>query len=346
MSQLGAGIIGLGVGEQHLQALDAHPDCHVAAIADLDPGKLDAVGERYPQARCYARAEALVDDPNVNLVVVASYDDAHHDQITRAIRAGKHVFAEKPLCTGENELAEIRAALAANPGVRLTSNTILRMSPRFQTLRADIASGEMGELYYAEADYDYGRLHKLTEGWRGRIPDYSVMLGGGVHMVDLLLWLTGRRAVEVFAVGNQLCSRDTDFKNPDMVVATLRFDNDMIAKVSANFGCTRPHFHRVMIYGTRATFENGADFAHLYRSRDPNVPPEKVDTPYPGVHKGALIPGFIDAILGRGPAVVVEEDVFSAMDTCFAIDRSLRQRQPVSIPPSFKSSERLVNEQR
>lgn len=340
MSQLGAGIIGLGVGEQHLQALAEHPDCHVAAIADLDADRLNSVGTRFPSARRYARAEELIDDADVNLVVVASYDDAHYAQIMQAIRSGKHVFAEKPLCCSEAELSDIREALAANPGVRLTSNTILRMSPRFQKLREDVVSGEMGDLYYAEADYDYGRLQKLTDGWRGRIPDYSVMLGGGIHMVDLLLWLTGRRVVEVYAVGNRLCSRGSGFKNQDMVVATLQFEDDMVAKVSANFGCIKPHFHRVTVYGTRATFENGADFALMYRSRDPNVAPEKVRTAYPGVHKGALIPGLVDAITGRGRAVVEEKDVFATMEACFAIDLSLHRRQPVSIPLSPQSTER------
>ena len=344
MSKLSAGIIGLGVGEQHLQALMKHPDCRVTAIADLDPEKMATVATHYPQLRCHAHADALIDDPEVNLVVVASYDDAHYSQILRAIRSGKHVFAEKPLCTGDEQLAVIRAALTANPGVRLSCNTILRMSPRFRELRDAIAAGEMGTIYYAEADYDYGRLHKLTEGWRGRIRDYSVMLGGGVHMVDLLLWLTGRQVVEVFAVGNGLCSRGSGLENPDMVMATLRFDDGMIAKVSANFGCVKPHFHRVMVYGTQATFENGVECAHLYRSRDAETPPEELCTPYPGVHKGALIPGFIDTILGRGRAEVEEDDVFATMDVCFAIDRSLRERRPVAISSTAIKSERLVNE--
>ena len=54
-------------------------------------------------------------------------------------------------------------------------------------MRELIAAGELGELFHLEGDYDYGRRHKLTDGWRGRIPYYSVVLGGAIHMVDLLL---------------------------------------------------------------------------------------------------------------------------------------------------------------
>ena len=53
-----------------------------------------------------------------------------------------------------------------------------------------------------------------------------------------------------------------------------------------------------------------------------------IDTKYPGMTKGDLIPGFIDAILGRGKAVVEEDDVFSAMSVCLTIDKSLITGKP------------------
>ena len=53
-----------------------------------------------------------------------------------------------------------------------------------------IAEGVFGNIYYIEADYNYGRLKKLTHGWRSKVPNYSVTLGGGIHMLDLVLWIT------------------------------------------------------------------------------------------------------------------------------------------------------------
>ena len=55
-------------------------------------------------------------------------------------------------------------------------------------------AGDYGRAYYVEADYNYGRLWKLTDGWRGEIPFYSVVYGGAVHMIDLVCWL--RNATE------------------------------------------------------------------------------------------------------------------------------------------------------
>jgi len=331
MQRLRAGVIGLGVGERHIDGFRRAVGVDVVALCDMDPAKQAMARDRYPDCNVYARADELLDDPQIDVVAIASYDHHHASQIVRAFAAGKHVFSEKPLCVSEAELSTIREAQIRRPGLRLSTNTVLRMSPRFRDLRDRIRRGELGRLFYAEADYNYGRLAKLKDGWRGQIPDYSVMLGGGVHMVDLLLWLSGRRVVEVVASGNKLCSEGYGFTTPDMVVAILRFDDGMLGKVSANFGCVYPHFHKLAVYGTEATFENGHDGASLYRSRDRDVPPDRIDTPYPGIEKGDLIPGFIDSIRGLARAEIEEDEVFATMEVCLAIDRSWREGVSVRV---------------
>lgn len=331
MKKLRAGVIGLGVGEQHIAGY-RRANVEVVALCDLDAEKRAMAAAKYPQCAIHQSAEDLITTPDVDVVSIASFDHHHAAQIVRALDLGKHVFCEKPLCTTEAELQDIRSALARNPGTRLSTNTILRMSPRFRDLRGRIQRSELGRLYYVEADYNYGRLHKLQEGWRGDIADYSVMLGGGIHMVDLLLWLSGRGVVEVSASGNKICSAGYNFTTPDMVVAILRFDDGMLGKVAANFGCVYPHFHKLSVYGTEATFENGQDTASLYNSRDRDTPKtEKIDTAYPGIEKGDLIPGFIEAIRGTGSAEIGEEEVFATMAVCLAIDRSLREGRPVAV---------------
>ena len=332
MKKLRAGVIGLGVGEQHIHGYRRAANVDVVALCDLDSGKRARAAAKYPQCALHETAEALIAAPDIDVVSIASFDHHHAAQIVQALNLGKHVFCEKPLCTTEAELHYIRSALASNLGTRLSTNTILRMSPRFRDLRQSIQRNELGRLYYVEADYNYGRLHKLQEGWRGSIPDYSVMLGGGIHMVDLLLWLSGRRVVEVSAYGNKICSEGYNFTTPDMVVAILRFDDGMLGKVAANFGCVYPHFHKLSVYGTQATFENGQDTASLYNLRGCDTPTsEKIDTAYPGIEKGDLIPSFIDAIRGTGSAEIGEEEVFATMEVCLAIDRSLREGKPVAM---------------
>lgn len=331
MSKLNVGVVGLGVGEQHLIGLEAHDDCRVIGISDIDTGKLEEVGARHAGVPRFSSPDALIDCEELDMVVIASYDHAHFDQVVRAVGAGKHVFVEKPLCTQLPELVRIRECLDERPGVRLSTNTVLRKSPRFRELHASVRAGDLGRIYYLEADYNYGRLEKLTNGWRGRSPGYSVMLGGGVHMVDLVLWLSGARAKECYAVGNRICSEGTSYEGYDMVLANIRMEDETIAKVSANFGCVYPHFHQVSLYGTKGTFVNGTDSARLYRSRDRTYPPDEIKTPYPGVPKHALLPSFVDAILGRGQAEIEERDVFETMRVCFAIEKSLSEGKPVDM---------------
>lgn len=323
--KLGVGVIGLGIGQALASALDSHPDCRLAALCDIDEARLAAVASRYRGAHRHGSAEALIDDPAVQIVVVASYDYNHAAQVLRALGAGRHVFCEKPMCVSEEEASAIRTALEHAPCLRLSTNTILRKSPRFEALHRQIARGEMGRLFLVEADYNYGRLHKLTEGWRGDRSDYSVMLGGGIHMADLLLWLVGSPVIEVSAYGNAIAGKDAGsrFGGNDLAVALLRFADGTIGKVAANFGCVYPHFHRLIVYGTKATFENALPHALLYRSRDPAQAPDCIEDAYPGAGKGDLIPSFIDAVLGRGRAVVDEEDVFATLSLCFTIERAI-----------------------
>lgn len=337
MNTIGVGVIGLGVGERHAHAFHRHPECEVRALCDHDAGRLDSVAGKFPGAHRYADAAALIDDPAVSVVSVASYDQDHHAQIVHALRAGKHVFAEKPLCLSTAQLDDIRDAWREGGGeVRLSTNTILRRSPRFAWLRDTIGRGDLGDVYCVEADYVYGRLHKLIDGWRGQIPGYSVMLGGGIHLVDLVLWLTGERPVQVTAFASGRASSGTGFRGNDMAMALLRFESGLLAKIGANFASVHPHFHRLLVYGTRATFENAAEHAAeralLWTGREAETVPEKVFQPYPGVDKGDMLPTFIDAVRGRGEPDVTEEEVFAAMATCLAVDDSIAAGgTPVSV---------------
>lgn len=331
MSRLRAAVIGLGVGEKLAETVATLPDCKLTALCDLDRAKLEAVGARWPSASRTTNADEVLRDANVDLVCIASFDDHHFPQVMAALENGKHVFVEKPFVQCESEASAVRDALQSRPSLRLSSNLILRKSPRFADLRRRIDAGDLGRLYYLEGDYNYGRLHKIVEGWRGKLDFYSAVQGGGVHVVDLLMWLARDRIVEVFAVGNAIASEGSGFRNFDMVVSTLKFAGGAVGKLGVNFGCVFPHFHPMAIYGTKATFVNAPGGASLYQSRDPAVAPTGIDAEYPGTHKGDLIASFIDAILGRGEAEVTERDVFDSLAVCFAIEKSAHTGTPVRV---------------
>lgn len=331
MKRLKVGIIGLGVGEQHISGYEKHPNCEVVSLCDFSGEKLRMAGKKYPGLKLTKLSDDILNDPEIDAVSIASYDNYHYAQIAKAIANDKHVFVEKPLCLYRKEAENIRALLKNKPGLKLSSNLILRMSPRFHDLKKMIKNGKMGSLFYVEGDYNYGRLHKITGGWRAKIDFYSVVYGGGVHMVDLLLWLTGDKVAEVEAYGNNIASSGSKFKYNDMVTSILKFKSGMIGKVAVNMGCVFPHFHNVSIYGTKATFVNGFKEGMLFRSKDPGALPKKIKSDYPGVHKGDLIKSFVNSILKGTDAMVTEKDVFDAMSVCFAIEKAVHSNKSIVV---------------
>ncbi|MGZ3438377.1 MAG: Gfo/Idh/MocA family protein [Polyangia bacterium] len=320
---LQAAVIGLGVGEQHARALAGHPGSRLRWVYDLDALRMRRVIGAIGQGDAAENLSAVLADPAVDVVSIATYDAEHAGQVVAALDAGKHVFCEKPLAHSLDEIAAIRGALSRQPDRHLACNLVLRAAPLYVWLRAAIARGDLGEIYAFDGDYLYGRIEKITQGWRGQAEGYSVMQGGGVHLVDLMLWLTGQRPTDVTAVGNRIATQGTDFRYDDFVAATYRFEKGLVGRITANFGCVHRHQHVVRVFGTKATFLYDDRGARLHSSRDPDAQPELLaHAPLPA-GKGDLIPDFIEAIrTGRDREAQIRHEL-AVISACVAADRAL-----------------------
>jgi predicted dehydrogenase len=135
-----AAIIGLGVGEQHIQGYSKHPACEVVALCDFSDEKLGLMKQKYPHLRLTKNADEILEDPEIGIVSIASYDQFHKEQILKGLKNGKHLFIEKPVCLNESELEEIHAALKKAPSLKISSNLILRMCPRFRCVLDSVGS--------------------------------------------------------------------------------------------------------------------------------------------------------------------------------------------------------------
>ena len=155
----------------------------------------------------------------------------------------------------------------------LASNLVLRAAPLYRFAREQASAGSLGKLYAFDGDYLYGRLHKVTDGWRGKVDNYSVMLGGGVHLVDLMLWIAGELPSRVVATGNRISTANTAFRYEDFVAATFEFPSGLVGRITANFGSVHAHQHVVRLFGTEATLIYDDAGARLHRSRDSAAPP-------------------------------------------------------------------------
>lgn len=329
MNPLRVGIIGLGVGEQHVRAYLKHPDCKVTTICDLSKDKREYARREFSGISVIPSDQALITDPEIDVVSIASFDNDHAQQVIEALEQGKHVFVEKPLCQTLGELQGIKAAWESKKDIPLYlgCNLILREAPLYRWLREQIRNGSFGTIYAIDAEYLYGRFEKITDGWRNAVDNYSVIEGGGIHMIDLILWLTNQKPVRVSSAGNRLCTDGTKFRYNDFVTSIMEFESGMIGRITANFGCVHRHQHVLRIYGTKATFLYDDAGARIYTSREPEDPGQKIYlSPLPD-SKGDLIPGFISAILTKKDITDETQIIFDEICISTACDFAVKTQK-------------------
>ena len=324
-----AGIIGLGVGESHLHSYQGLPDVEVAAVCDLDGDKARQVATKYDVPNFHTEYRRITEDPDIDVVSICSYDDVHAEQAVSAFRHDKHVMVEKPVALFRDE-AEAVLRAQQDSGKFITSNLILRESPRFIEVRNQIAAGEFGEIVTIEGDYIHDILWKIVTGWRGQMSYYCTIYGGGIHLIDLMRWLIGQEVVEVCGMSNKINTRGTGYKFDDVFLNLLRFDGGTLGKTMSTYGPQRTKFHSLNVYGTKQTFINDIPNAKLFDGDQPENE-TAVTTPYPGMQKGDLIPEFIKAVQAGHEPNVSARDVFRVMDICFAAQESAELGRTISV---------------
>ena len=329
--KLGVAVVGLGVGEQHALAYAKIHQCELRRLYDLNSERIQQVIEKIGQGLPATSFAEILQDHNDDVISIASFDDAHYEQVVAGLEAGKHLFVEKPLCRSRRELQSIKNLWQSNGFPHLGCNLILRAAPVYQWLKRIIAEGALGELYSFDGDYLYGRIEKITQGWRRNVKDYSVMQGGGVHLVDLMLWLSGQRPSSVSTVGNRICTAGTDFKYDDHMSATFEFASGMIGRITANFGCVHRHQHVLRIFGTRGTFILDDMGPRLHTSRDPALCASPIHLSTLPAAKGDLIPDFVQGIVEERDTRNQTQHEFDVISACVAADHALSSKvsQPI-----------------
>lgn len=319
---LNIAVIGLGVGEQHAHAFDTHPNCEVTLLYDTDTRHAETVAEQFPHGRVASSFDTILSDETIDVISIATYDHQHADAVCAAFEAGKHVFVEKPLCRTFDELKRVENVWRNTSGKHLRSNLVLREAEMYRWLIDAVGRGDFGTLYAIDGDYLYGRLEKITEGWRKDVPSYSVMEGGGVHMIDLMLTIAGEYPEAVTCIGNRICTHNTDFQYDDFMTATYGFPSGLIGRINANFGCVHRHHHVLRVFGTDATFIYDDMGPRLHTTRDENTAANPLSlTPLPD-DKGALVPGFVKDILNDVDPTATAEREFNLLRVAAATDTS------------------------
>lgn len=325
--RLGVAVIGLGIGEKHLRAYHADHRCQVRWVLDHNRDKAKVLAEE-TGAGVGVDFEKVLADKHVQIVSIASFDDDHAHQVIQALNAGKHVFVEKPLCQTMGQLQEVQQVWSRHNGkLKLASNLILRAAPVYQWLKEKLLAGEFGQIYSFDGEYLYGRIHKITEGWRNAVENYSVIEGGGVHLIDLMLWLTGERPRAVVSMGNRISTEGTRFRYNDFVASTLQMESGLISRIVANFASVHPHQHVVRMFGTKGTFIYDDMGARVRWTRDEDAKATDLNMPTLPADKGDLIPAFVSAVLNDEDIREQTQAAFDGLSISTACDRALQTNE-------------------
>ena len=324
MKKIKIGIIGFGVGERHLETFLANNNCEVKYICDFDQKKLKKTKKKFPNILCIKNFKQIFQDKRRNLVSLASYDNYHHTNIIEAIKSKKNIFVEKPLCLSIKEFKEIRNKLKKT-NIKISSNYVLRGTNKFKYIKK--YSNKIGKIFYLEGDYNYGRISKITHGWRGEIPFYSVTLGGGLHLIDLMLWLNNSKAEKVIAVGNNLSTKNSKFKHYDNVTSLIKFKNGSTAKINSNFSGVVPHHHSFEVFGTKGTIMSNLTGTFFIKSRNKKIKPRKLNVNSKYNEKREVLNSFINKIQKNKNCLVEREDIFSSIRIGLAIEKSLKTKK-------------------
>ncbi|HYQ24507.1 Gfo/Idh/MocA family oxidoreductase [Stenotrophomonas sp.] len=202
MPKLGIAIVGTGmIAAVHRRAA-VLAGAEVRGVAASSPQRAQEVARAWNVPHAYPDIEALIADPQVQVVHICTPNHLHRPMAQAALEAGKHVICEKPLATTLDD-AQALASLAASSGLVATVPFVYRYHPVVREARARIAAGDLGPLHLIHGSYlqDW-LLDPASNNWR-----VDPVLGGtsrvfadiGSHWCDLVEWVSGERFAEVSA---------------------------------------------------------------------------------------------------------------------------------------------------
>ena len=319
-----AAIIGMGIGEKHLEAIDGFMGSKVKIICEKNKKKIQILKRKYPNKLITSKEDDIFLDKEINLVSLASYDDHHYDQILKCFRYDKNVIIEKPMCLNFNQLKNIYK-LTKTKKIKITSNLVLRVNSLFNDFKKKINNNR---IYYIEGDYIWGRKNKLY-GWRSKIKQYSLTLGAGIHIIDLINWITGLKPKTVYALGNKKATRGTSFKKKSMIAMMFEYPKNIIVKITANGSAIFNHFHEIKIFSDNQTLVNSRLGSYMIKKDKLS----KINASYPDKkNRKKLIQNFIETLNKKNikPIITIKEQI-DLMTICFAVDRSAALNKKIKI---------------
>jgi len=295
-------------------------DVELVAVATATGVNARTVAANFGFAYCTTDSAAVLADPSVDAVVIATRHASHARFAAEALRAGKAVFVEKPLAIDEEGLTHILGAWEETGGLLMVGFN-RRFSPLVTELKRSLPAGTPLAVTYrinAGAIPPDSWIHDPEDGG-GRI------IGEVCHFIDLIQYLTDDFPVEVFAHGIGGATSELH----DTVSITVRYRGGSIASVSY-FSTGDRSFpkERVEVFGGGVVGVID-DFRRLTVSRQGKRRQVKRLSQDKGFREE--VSAFLRAVREGGAPPISPDALVSTTMTTFAIEESLRTGKPVAL---------------
>lgn len=277
-------------------ALQEAEGSSLVAVMRRDRAKAEDYARRHGVPRVHATADALIGDPDVDAVYVATPPSSHCDLARRVAAAGKPCLVEKPMAMNHREcLAMIDAFRAA--GRPLWVAYYRRAQPRFLLVRQFLQEGRIGQVTSAHVELRYA----LSEGYVARAWQFDPAIAGaglifdvGSHCVDLLDFFFGPiAAVEAFPVNT-----GGAYAAEDVTTAAFKFSSGLVGTGVFNFHAFEKS-DRLVFIGS-----DGEISTPVFSTEDVVVrrldQTERFPVPWPPHVHQPLIQTIVDELNGRG----------------------------------------------
>ena len=344
--QLRVGILGCGPIAQaaHFEAANKARNVRLHAICDVAPDLLARMAATHAPDRTFTDYDAMLADPELDAVVIATADAFHVPASLAALRAGKHVLCEKPLGVAVEEVEELAEAVRAS-GKHLQVGHMKRFDPGIQSAREFIA-GEMGGMlalkaWYCDSTHRYAVTDAvqplMVRSAQARAPAENpkadkrryFMLAHGCHLIDTARFLGG----EIVEVEARLSERFGAF----CWFVDVAFASGALGHLDLTVPVRMDWHEGFQVYGENGSVLGRTYNPWLYRSSEVDVFHEATGTTTrllgaDGHFYRRQMEAFADAILsGTETGAATVDDGLASVRGMVAVARSAESGRPVRL---------------
>lgn len=252
-SKLNVGIVGLEFGAEFIPIYQRHPNSNMYAICQRNRTKLDEVGDHFGVRVRYEDYEAMLHDPNIDVIHVNTPLQLHADHVVRALEAGKHVGCTIPMATSVEDCKRIVDAQRQTGLVYMMMETVV-YGREFLYVKEQYEKGALGKIQFMRSSH-HQDMSGWPSYWDGMPPMYNA-----THAISPTLALCRNEAEYVSCLGSGTIFKRMlgQYGSPFAVESThIKFKNsDIGAEVTRHlWAVARQYRESFDVYGSVRSFE-------------------------------------------------------------------------------------------